>query len=67
MRTAINQFQPVREAVGDEIEIRFDVHTHLDLPDAIWLCHAVEPFRPFFVEDPLHVENADSLKTLRPR
>jgi galactonate dehydratase len=67
IRTAIKQFQAVREAVGDEIEICFDVHTRLDLHDAIWLCNAVEPFRPFFVEDPLRVENADSFKTLRPR
>lgn len=64
---AIRQFQAVREAVGDEIEIVFDVHTRLDLPDAIWLCQEVEPFRPFFIEDPLRCENPDSFKTLRPR
>ncbi len=64
---AIRQFQAVREAVGDEIEIVFDVHTRLDLPDAVWLCQEVEPFRPFFIEDPLRCENPDSFKTLRPR
>jgi L-alanine-DL-glutamate epimerase-like enolase superfamily enzyme len=65
--TAIKQFQAVREAVGDEIEIVFDVHTRLDLADAVWLCQEVEPFRPFFIEDPLRCENPDSFKTLRPR
>jgi len=64
---SIKQFQAVREAVGDEIELTFDVHTRLDLPDALWLCQAVEPFRPFFIEDPLRSENPDSFKTLRPR
>ena len=64
---AIEQFQAVREAVGDEIELTFDVHTRLDLPDALWLCREVEPFRPFFIEDPLRCENPDSFKTLRPR
>jgi L-alanine-DL-glutamate epimerase-like enolase superfamily enzyme len=64
---AIKQFQAVREAVGDEIEITFDVHTRLDLPDALWLCQEVEEFRPFFMEDPLRSENPDSFKTLRPR
>ncbi len=64
---AIRQFQAVREAVGDEIEIVFDVHTRLDLPDAVWLCQEVEPFRPFFIEDPLRCENPDAFKTLRPR
>jgi len=64
---AIEQFQAVREAVGNEIELTFDVHTRLDLPDALWLCREVEPFRPFFIEDPLRCENPDSFKTLRPR
>ncbi|MCS7219899.1 MAG: galactonate dehydratase [Anaerolineae bacterium] len=64
---AIRQFQAVREAIGDEIEIVFDVHTRLDLPDAVWLCQEVEPFHPFFIEDPLRCENPDSFKTLRPR
>ncbi len=67
VKAAIAQFQAVREAVGDEIEICFDVHTRLDLPDALWLCREVEPFRPYFIEDPLRSENPDSFKTLRPR
>jgi galactonate dehydratase len=65
--TAVKQFQAVREAVGDEIELCFDVHTRLDLPDALWLCNEVEQIRPFFIEDPLRSENPDSFKTLRPR
>ena len=65
--TAIEQFQAIREAVGDQIELCFDVHTRLDLPDVVWLCREIEPFRPFFMEDPLRCENPDSFKTLRPR
>jgi galactonate dehydratase len=53
--------------VGDEIELCFDVHTRLDLPEAVWLCNEVEAFAPFFIEDPLRSENPDSFKTLRPR
>ena len=64
---AIDQFHAVREAVGDEIEMTFDVHTRLDLPDALWLCQEVESLRPYFIEDPLRSENPDSFKTLRPR
>jgi L-alanine-DL-glutamate epimerase-like enolase superfamily enzyme len=65
--TAIKQLQAVRSAVGDAIEITFDVHTRLDLPDAVWLCQEAEAIRPFFMEDPLRCENPDSFKTLRPR
>jgi L-alanine-DL-glutamate epimerase-like enolase superfamily enzyme len=67
VRTSIAQFQAVREAVGNEIELCFDVHTRLDLPEAVWLCSEVEAFAPFFIEDPLRSENPDSFKTLRPR
>jgi L-alanine-DL-glutamate epimerase-like enolase superfamily enzyme len=65
--TAVKQLQAVREAVGPDIEITFDVHTRLDLPDALWFCREVEPLQLFFVEDPLRSENPDSFKTLRPR
>jgi galactonate dehydratase len=67
VRFAVKQIQAVREAVGDEIEITLDVHTRLDLPDAVWLLNEVEPFRPYFMEDPLRSENPDSFKTLRAR
>ncbi len=65
--TAIKQLHAVRDAVGDDIEICFDVHTRLDLPDALWLCQEAEAVRPFFMEDPLRCENPDSFKTLRGR
>ncbi len=64
---SIKQMYAVREAVGDDIELTFDVHTRLDLPDALWLCREVEAARPYFIEDPLRSENPDSFKTLRPR
>jgi L-alanine-DL-glutamate epimerase-like enolase superfamily enzyme len=67
IKATVEQFRAVREAVGDEIELCFDVHTRLDLPDALRLCREVEPFRPYFIEDPLRSENPDSFKTLRPR
>lgn len=67
VRKAIKEMQAVREAVGDDIEIVFDVHTRLDLPDAVTFCREVEPLRPFFIEDPLRSENPDSFKTLRQR
>jgi L-alanine-DL-glutamate epimerase-like enolase superfamily enzyme len=65
--TAIEELGAVRDAIGDDMEIVFDVHTRLDLPDAVWLCQEAEPFRPYFIEDPLRSENPDSYKTLRPR
>jgi len=67
VRRAIKEFQAVREAVGDDIEICMDVHTRVNLADAVTLCREVEPFRPYFMEDPLRVENAQSYRHLRNR
>jgi L-alanine-DL-glutamate epimerase-like enolase superfamily enzyme len=64
---SIDEFAALRTALGSEIELCFDVHTRLDLRDAVRLCRAVEQYRPFFIEDPLRSENPDSFKTLRPR
>jgi galactonate dehydratase len=65
VRLALAQFEAVRKAVGDEIEICFDVHTRLDPPAAIQLCRAVEQYRPFFIEDPLRSESPQSLRLVR--
>ena len=51
VRFGIEQVKAVREALGDEVEICFDVHTRLDPAAAIAFCKGVEPYRPFFVED----------------
>jgi galactonate dehydratase len=67
VRAAVRQFAAIREAVGNDIELIFDVHTRLDMPDAVGLCREIEAFHPFFVEDPLRSENPDSFKMLRPR
>jgi L-alanine-DL-glutamate epimerase-like enolase superfamily enzyme len=67
IRAALRQFEAVREAVGDEIEICFDVHTRLDPADTILLCREVEPYHPFFMEDPIRSENPGTFRLLRPK
>lgn len=67
VRTAVRQFAAVREAVGDDVELIMDVHTRLSPADAVRLCREVEPYRPYFVEDPIRVENPASYENLRQR
>lgn len=67
VRRAIKEFEAVREAVGDEIEIAIDVHTRVNLPEAVLLCREVEQYRPYFIEDPLRVESSQSYQQLRNR
>ena len=40
------------------------MHTRLDTAHAVAFCKAVEPYRPFFIEDPLRSENTSSYRTL---
>ncbi len=67
VRLAIREIEALRLALGDEIKLAIDLHTRLDPPDALWLCQAFEPHRPYFVEDPLRVENSQSYRQLRAR
>jgi L-alanine-DL-glutamate epimerase-like enolase superfamily enzyme len=64
IRIAEEQMAMVREAVGPDIQICFDVHTRLDTAHSIALCRALEKYRPFFIEDPLRSENPASYRTL---
>jgi galactonate dehydratase len=65
IRLALKQLEAIRDAVGDDIELCFDVHTRLDLPDAVRLCRESERYRPFFMEDPLRAESTYAYRRLR--
>ncbi|MEY4408001.1 MAG: D-galactonate dehydratase [Chloroflexota bacterium] len=65
MRGSLRMFEAVREALGDKVEICFDIHTRLDPADAIQFCSQVEKYRPFFIEDPIRSEGPNSFRHLR--
>ena len=65
IRDSVETFAALREAVGPEIGLIIDVHTRLDTPDAIRLGRQLEPYDPFFIEDPLRCENPQSYRTVR--
>ena len=65
VRQAVAQFRALREAVGDEAELCFDVHTRLSPPDAVLFCREVRSLRPFFIEDPLRSESPQAFHRLR--
>jgi L-alanine-DL-glutamate epimerase-like enolase superfamily enzyme len=67
IRQTVEQFEAVREAVGPDIELCFDVHTRLTPPEAVTLCNAVRPYRPYFIEDPLRSESQQAFRMLRSR
>ena len=52
IRIAVGQMARVREAVGHDIQLCFDVHTRLDPTHVIQMCRDLEEFKPYFIEDP---------------
>ncbi len=65
VRFGIEQVKAVREACGEELEICVDIHTRLDPSSAVEFCRGVEPYSPFFIEDPLRSENPAKLRQIR--
>ena len=58
-------FEAVRKACGEEVELLHDIHERLHPRDAIDLVMALEPYRPFFIEDPFAPEDMGYFKLLR--
>ena len=65
IRTALQQCEALRVALGDDVELCLDVHTRLDPADSITLMRALEPYRPFFIEDPVRAEDMNALQRVR--
>ena len=65
VRVAVDLMGAVRQAVGPEIQLCFDVHTQLEIPQVVQMCRDLEEFKPYFIEDPLRSENTGSYRNLR--
>jgi galactonate dehydratase len=52
----------VRQAIGPTMEMMVEMHTRFDLPTAIRLVKAFEPFNPTWIEEPVPPENMDALR-----
>ena len=54
----------VREAIGDEADVALDFHGRVTKPMAKRLAAAVDPYDPYFIEEPVLAEHNDALSTL---
>ncbi len=64
-RGVVAMFEKVREEVGHEVELLHDIHERLQPMDAINLIKDLEPYRPFFIEDPFPPESMHWFRLLR--
>ena len=58
-------FEHLRDKLGDDVELIHDVHERVTLNQAINLAKSLEPYRLFFLEDPLPPEDNDHFRLLR--
>ena len=65
IRESIAGMEALRDALGDDVEICFDIHARLDPSDAITLSRGIEATRPYFIEDPVRSENVQLFRHLR--
>ena len=61
MTDAVNRVKTYRDALGDEVDICVEIHRQLTPAEAIVLGRALEPYHPFFFEDPILPDSIDQM------
>ncbi len=61
---AIDDFAALREAVGKDGDIGIDFHGAISPQNAALLIHGLEPYQPFFIEEPVNCQNVEVMAEL---
>ncbi len=61
IREDVERVKVVREAVGDDVEIMVDANNAYSVLDAIRVARLLEPYRPYWFEEPVHAEDYGGL------
>ena len=64
-KSVVDMFDRVRQQCGQKVELLHDIHERIQPMEAINLIKKLEPYRPFFIEDPFSPENNRYFKLLR--
>jgi galactonate dehydratase len=59
---ALEPWRKIRQSVGDKIEVMAEFHSLWNLQQAKQIARALEPYRPYWSEDPIKMCDVDSLK-----
>jgi len=65
VRATVKMFEHIRKTCGEEIELLHDIHERIPPINAINLIKQLEPYHPFFIEDPFGPEQIGYFKMLR--
>ncbi len=58
---AIETVQKYRDAVGNQVDLCIEIHRRLTPTEAVQLGRGIEPYLPFFYEDPVTPDNFDEM------
>ncbi len=64
MSAAIDRVRQYRQAVGNDVDLCIECHRRLTPSEAIVLARGIEPYHPFFYEDPILPDNLDAMQTV---
>ncbi|MGM9594238.1 MAG: enolase C-terminal domain-like protein [Candidatus Onthomonas sp.] len=65
LRSTVDYFARVRQAVGPDVGIIYDLHERFTPEQAIRVMRQLEPYDPYFVEDPVAPDCPESLRCVR--
>jgi galactonate dehydratase len=64
-RAAGQRIRAVREALGPDVDIAVDIHAQFFEPSrAVRVARAIEPYQPFWLEEPIRPENVAAMAKL---
>jgi L-alanine-DL-glutamate epimerase-like enolase superfamily enzyme len=61
----VARFRAIRDAVGDEMEVALEGHCQWNLPSAIRIAQAVEPYHPLWLEELMLPDDPRATRELR--
>ena len=64
-QTAVDRIRAVREAVGPDVDILIEVHRRLSPLHAVRVAREMEPYAPFWYEEPVSARDLDGLAEAR--
>jgi galactonate dehydratase len=65
LKKGLSYVQDIRKAVGDQIEIAIEGHARWNLPEAVKIARALEPYDIMWLEEMIPPDNVDSYARLK--
>lgn len=61
LKRGLEPFEKIRKAVGDRMDVAYELHSLWSRPQAIKIARSLEPYGPMWVEDPVFMDHMQSI------